>query len=80
MNRELDAWEAHWEDALHAAAAAGDREASLEALDAMRVVARAQEDLLTQVVTRMALELMLLSFPRGTLGAGAATAPEPAHV
>ncbi len=60
---EIDAWEAFWEERLRTSPA-NDREAAVGALEALRAIARAREDLLAQVMTRPALELMLLCFPR----------------
>jgi DNA polymerase-3 subunit delta' len=65
VGAELDIWEAFWEERLRASVA--DRQASLGALEALRAVGRARENLQTQVIARAAFELMLLSFPRVTL-------------
>jgi DNA polymerase III subunit delta' len=67
VTTELDAWESFWEDRLRLAAhGAAPREATA-ALQALRAVSTAREDLLMQVQARLALELMLLHFPRITL-------------
>lgn len=63
---ELDAWEAFWEDRLREAAPERGQ-AAAEALAALKAVTQCREDLLTQVVPRVAFELMLLTFPRRTL-------------
>ena len=63
---ELDCWESFWEERLRGDAdAPGER--AREALAALRAVAGARRDLEAQVTARMALELMLLRFPAGTL-------------
>lgn len=80
VSRELEAWESFWETELAAAAARRDEAAAMEALGALRAVRLAEEDLLAQVVARMALENMLLSFPRGTLGARPREAPDNSYV
>ncbi|MCC6383121.1 MAG: hypothetical protein IT304_11500 [Dehalococcoidia bacterium] len=75
---EIDAWEAYWEEALRTAAPA-DGEAAAGALTALRAVARLRADLLANVQVRPALDLMLLSFPRRTLGSPPQEEPA-AHV
>ncbi len=64
---ELDAWEAFWEARLREGAE-GDLEAARGALRALRAVEQARRDLLTNVQPRLAFDLMLLRFPRVTLG------------
>jgi DNA polymerase-3 subunit delta' len=59
----LDTWESFWEGRLRDGAT-GDPESAREAAAALEAVLRCRSDLLTQVQTRLALELMLLSFPR----------------
>ena len=66
---ELDVWETFWEARLR------DGPAPRDALAALQAVAAARDDLEAQVVARMALELMLLRFPAGTLAEGDAHAP-----
>lgn len=65
---EIDAWESFWESRLrlaaHEGAAAEDAASVVEALEA---VVTARQDLLAQVQARLALDLMLLHFPRTTL-------------
>jgi DNA polymerase-3 subunit delta' len=68
VTNEIDAWEAFWEGRLRDAARDVDERSTHEALGALRAVTRAREDLLAQVQVRPALELMLLQFPRLTLG------------
>ena len=64
---ELEAWESFWEQRLHHLAANGDgpgaRQEALDAVGALRAVARVRDDLLANVIARAAFELMLLSFP-----------------
>lgn len=62
---DLDAWEAFWEGRLHALSQPGaaDEESLRGAVEALRAVARAREDLLANVIARAAVELMLLNFP-----------------
>ena len=79
VTRELDAWDSYWEGQLAAAAADGNEAAARGALDGLRAVRLAGDDLLAQVVPRLALEYMLLSFPRGTLAAGP-SAPDKVYV
>ena len=65
---ELDAWEAFWEERLRTGTARGDSRQELgEALKALRAITQLRADLLANVNTRVAFELMLLSFPRVTL-------------
>lgn len=64
---ELDAWEVFWERQLRRAALDDGSFAPEAALDALRAVEQARADLQAQVMTRPALELMLLTFPRGTM-------------
>jgi len=72
---ELDVWESFWEARLRdAAGVRGEGPAAtvarmdvLGATAALRAVQRARDDLQAQVMTRAAIELMLLSFPRRTL-------------
>ncbi len=71
---ELDAWEAFWQDRLREAAPERGP-AAAEALAALRAVTQCREDLLTQVVPRVAFELMLLAFPRLTLEAQSEEVP-----
>ncbi len=62
---ELDVWEAFWEQRLRDGASEGASEEDLRgALGALRAIAQAREDLTTQVIARVALEYMLLCFPR----------------
>ena len=70
---ELDVWETFWEGRLRESP--GGENAARDALDALKAVAEARSDLEAQVVARMALELMLLRFPAGTLAAEGAPAP-----
>jgi hypothetical protein len=65
---EIEAWAAFWEGRLRTAAT-GDLEAgdAAGATDALRAVLQARTDLQTQVLPRVALDLMLLSFPRATI-------------
>lgn len=80
VTRELEAWEAFWEGELAEAAQRGDDASGLDALQALRAVRLAGDDLLAQVVARMALEHMLLSFPRRKLGAGPQETPDHSYV
>jgi len=64
---ELDAWEAFWETRLREAAGR-EREAARAAVTALRAIAQTRRDLLTNVQPRLAFDLMLLRFPRVTLG------------
>jgi DNA polymerase III subunit delta' len=65
---ELDAWEAFWEEHLRTGESQGDSKQQLAgALEALRAIAQLRTDLLANVNTRAAFELMLLSFPRVTL-------------
>ncbi len=64
---ELDVWETFWEERLRTAV--GAENGARDALEALQAVADARSDLETQVVARMALELMLLRFPAVTLAA-----------
>ncbi len=66
---ELDAWEVFWETRLRESAAPGTGQANGQAsfVDALKAVTRARADLQANVVTRGALELMLLCFPSLTL-------------
>lgn len=68
VSHEVDAWEAFWEARLREASVGADEATTRAALEALRAVGRAREDLLAQVQVRPALELMLLHFPRITLG------------
>lgn len=80
VTRELEAWDTYWEGQLAAAAAQGNEAAARGALGGLRAVRLAGEDLLAQVVPRLALEYMLLSFPRGTLAAGSQETPHEIYV
>ena len=62
LHGTLDVWETFWEARMREAM--GDRETALEALRAIEAVLQCRADLLTQVQTRPAFELMLLDFPR----------------
>ncbi|HET7737241.1 MAG TPA: hypothetical protein VFK32_01575 [Tepidiformaceae bacterium] len=64
---ELDAWEVYWERRLRRASLDEPGFTPEETLDALRAIEQARTDLQAQVMTRPALELMLLSFPRGTM-------------
>lgn len=70
---ELDVWETFWEERLRKEVGAEDE--ARDARDALQAVAEARSDLDSQVVARMALELMLLRFPTVTLAAEGAPAP-----
>ena len=59
----LDVWEAFWEARLRESAG-GDAGETGAALGAIEAVMHCRSDLLAQVQTRPAIELMLLSFPR----------------
>jgi DNA polymerase III subunit delta' len=74
---ELEVWESFWEGRLNdAAASQAGTAAATEALEALRAIDYAREDLEAQVIARAALELMLLRFPTVTL---AETEEAPAH-
>jgi DNA polymerase-3 subunit delta' len=60
----LDIWESFWEARLRDSASVDDPKLAFDALAAIEAVLRCRSDLLAQVQTRLALELMLLSFPR----------------
>jgi len=65
---ELEVWESFWEERLKdAAASESGVTAATEALDALRAISDAREDLEAQVMARAALELMILRFPTVTL-------------
>jgi DNA polymerase-3 subunit delta' len=65
---ELEAWEAFWERRLREGGDHGEpKDALAGALDALRAITQLRADLLANVNTRAAFELMLLSFPRVTL-------------
>lgn len=65
---ELDAWEAFWEERLRTGPGRAESRNDLAAVvGALRAIAQLREDLLANVNTRAAFELMLLSFPRVTL-------------
>jgi DNA polymerase-3 subunit delta' len=80
VGRELDAWEMFWEERLYAAASATAQDAARAALEALNAVRQTRDDLIAQVVPRMAFELMLVSFPAATLVAGPQVAREHADV
>ena len=66
---EIDVWEAFWEQRLRDGASEGANDDDLRAaLEAMKAISRVREDLTVNVIPRTAFELMLLSFPRVTLG------------
>ena len=68
VGTELDVWEAFWEERLREGAASSDSNQALAgALEALRAITQAREDLQTNVIPRTAFELMLLTFPRVTL-------------
>lgn len=67
LTPELDAWELFWERQLRRAAHDDGRFSAEQALESMLAVERARADLQAQVMTRPALELMLLTFPRATM-------------
>jgi hypothetical protein len=68
VGAELDVWEAFWEERLReGAGASAGNEALTAALEALRAIKQAREDLQTNVIPRTAFELMLLTFPRVTL-------------
>lgn len=67
--RELETWEAFWEQAL-AASAPADRSAAAGALAALKAVATAREHLLANVLPRTAFDAMLVAFPRRRLDEG----------
>lgn len=62
---ELAAWESFWEDRLQAQA--GSPEAARDALEALTLLGRVREDLVTQVLVRPLFDSMLLGFPTVTL-------------
>ena len=65
---EIDIWEAFWEERLRSGASEGaTNEALTGALEALRTIKQAREDLQTNVIPRTAFELMLITFPRVTL-------------
>lgn len=65
---ELEAWEAFWEERLRAGPDRGEsRDELAGSLQALRAITQLRADLLANVNTRVAFELMLLSFPRVTL-------------
>lgn len=64
VDRELDAWEAFWEERLRLAAKGQDPGETRAVLDSLRAIGRCREDLLANVVPRAAFELMLITFPR----------------
>ncbi len=66
---ELDSWEAFWEGRLRVAAETGQHDEARDALRALDAVTLGRADLQANVQVRPAMELMLLSFPRVTLGA-----------
>ncbi len=67
---ELDAWEAFWEERLRTGSEGGEARETLSAMvNALRAITQLRADLLANVNTRAAFELMLLSFPRVTLAA-----------
>lgn len=67
---ELDAWEAFWEERLRTGPERGESKDELGgALAALRAITQLRADLLANVNTRAAVELMLLTFPRVTLAA-----------
>lgn len=80
VHNELDAWEAFWQERLHTVAREGQDTAAREAATALAAVTTAREDLLSNVLARAALDLMLLHFPRVTLGATPGEEPVPEHV
>lgn len=67
---DLDAWEAFWEERLRLGTERGESKDELSgAVEALRAITQLRADLLANVNTRAALELMLLTFPRVTLAA-----------
>ncbi len=65
---ELEVWESFWEQRLQDAAASESHSAAAtDALDALRSIGDARDDLEAQVIARAALELMILRFPAVTL-------------
>jgi len=67
---EIDTWEAFWEERLrHGASEGASNEALAGFVEALTAIRQAREDLQTNVISRTAFELMLLSFPRVTLAA-----------
>ncbi|MEX2081829.1 MAG: hypothetical protein WEC33_09455, partial [Dehalococcoidia bacterium] len=67
---ELDAWEVFWEAQLRTAAGGEGAFAPEVALEALQAVSQARQDLQDLVMTRGALDLMLLTFPRSTMAGG----------
>ncbi len=67
----LDIWEAFWEQRLREAAS--DRESALESVRAIDAVMQCRADLLANVQSRPAFELMLLTFPRVLRGVAVAS-------
>jgi DNA polymerase-3 subunit delta' len=70
---QLDIWEAFWERELLTASHEPDPDTRRELVrgnvEALRAITAARENLLANVQPRPALDVMLLSFPRRTLGA-----------
>lgn len=78
VGSELDAWAAFWELQLRQAAVAAHEAARARAATAaLQAVLQARTDLQAQVLPRLALELMLLSFPRVTIEGATERAPAP---
>ena len=65
LHGTLDVWETFWESRMRESVS--DLDTALESLRAIEAVIQCRADLLTQVQTRPAFELMLLSFPRVAL-------------
>lgn len=76
---ELDTWEAFWRTRLHRAAGLphGDRSPLRGAVEALKAVTQARADLQANVLVRGVFDLMLLTFPRLTLGEVAEEATTP---
>ncbi|MDZ7728784.1 MAG: regulatory iron-sulfur-containing complex subunit RicT [Dehalococcoidia bacterium] len=64
---EIDAWETFWEEQLRRAVNGEGEADPASAAAALQAVVQVREDLLTQVQARIALDLMLMQFPRLTL-------------
>ena len=62
LHATLDVWETFWEARMRESV--GDRETALESLRAIEAVIQCRADLMAQVQSRPAFELMLLDFPR----------------
>ena len=62
LHATLDVWETFWEARMRESV--GDRETALESLRAIEAVIQCRADLMANVQSRPAFELMLLDFPR----------------